>query len=185
MVPHTFPPPQLVHVMGHSLAAFGMCSSWLRLSSSLHSLLLQVSVPLPGWQHLGWGLWPLPGCLLPQKAGTASGIPASQGDGSSNLGKAPCSWSDTSLQAVPGVLGSATPRVPNFCSTACGSARAFPLPTPSCSICRRYFPSAAIWAVSFPVPISIFCAGTAACKRSLTGFLGHPRHLGNLKCLGK
>lgn len=103
--------------------------------------------------------------------------PCQPGGWSSNLGKAPCSWSDTSLQAVPGVLGGVTPRVPAFCSTACGSATAFPRPTPSCSTCRRYFPSVAIWAVSFPVPISIFCAGTAACKRSLTGFLGHPRHL--------
>ena len=106
----------------------------------------------------------LPVCLLPRKTGIGCMIPADQGDRSSNLGKTqgvmhPCGH-------CLGDGGSATMCVPDSCSTAVVS-----LPPPVCPVCRWYFPPVAIWAVTFPIPLSIFCAGAAACKCSLTSII--------------
>lgn len=143
--------------MGHSLQHLGCAppdsgsAPAATRCSSKHSL----SVPLLGWQHPGWE------CVATarshRKLALAEGALPAREMGPATLGRhrAP---GDTSLQAVPGDGGGVTPRVPDFCSPARGSATAFPLPTPSCSICRRYFPSVAIWAVTFPIPLSIFCA---------------------------
>lgn len=180
VVPHTFPPPQLKSRHGTFLG-----SIWDVLLLTQAQLLLPLTAPpsvlcpCPCSTGSTWagGPWPLPAACSHRKLALPEGSLLPREMGPVTLGRLLVWHIPAGSARSPGQCHSSCPQFLQHCL--------FPLPTPSCSICRRYFPSVAIWAVSFLVPVSIFCAVTAACKCSLTRFLGHPRHLGNLKCLGK
>lgn len=142
MVPHTFPPPQLESRHGTFLGSIwdvlllpqAQFQPPLTAPPSVHCLCLcpasTIRAGVCGHCQAACSHTKL---ALPEGSLPAREIPVTLGKHQEG------SWSGTSLQAVPGVPGGATPRVPDFCSTAHGIATASALPTPSCSICRRYF----------------------------------------------